>query len=286
MKAIALLPLLLAAAVAQAQVVINEVDYDQVGTDTEEYVEILNTGTSFFPLQYLNVVMYSGSSGSPVEYRNISSPSWPALGPGEFFVVCANATATLNCDHVATPATNLIQNGPTDAIALIMSVPAPNVIDVLSYGGTLAGATEGNGATAEDSNDVPGISIGRFPDGQDTNDNDSDFHLMCSSPGVANLIDPLECDLSTGLPRPVAPASFILLPASDGRHVLVFDANAGGEPISFELLDVNGRLLETRAASSAPRASWSIDAEARQGQLLIVRLLTPTRAEARRFVLP
>lgn len=273
---------------AQAQVVINEVDYDQLSTDTEEYVEIKNIGTTPFPLQYMNVIMYNGSTGSAVEYRNIQDPFWPTLDPGAYFVICTNASSTAGCNEVVTPATNLVQNGPGDAIALVLTEnPTPLVIDVVSYGGTLAGYVEGSGTSAEDTNDSPGVSIGRFPDGQDTQDNNADFHLMCSSPGAANIIDPVQCDLSTGVPGAFAPAStFAVLPAPGGDHLMVYDGNVAAEPLSYEVLDVDGSLLMARTMGTAARASWTVDARTLHGRMVLVRLTTPTRSETRRVVLP
>lgn len=271
-----------------AQLVINEIDYDQQSTDTEEYVEILNTGIGPVSLASVSVIMYNGSSGSPVEYRNIGNALWPDLAAMDYFVVCANASATAECDYQAAPATNLIQNGPSDAIALVSTEnPTPQVLDAVSYVGTLAGMSEGTGTSAEDTNDSPGVSIGRFPDGQDTQDNIADFHFMCSTPGAANVIDPVQCDLSTGMRAPLpAFAQFFLLPAPDGMHVMAFDLNAEAEPLIFDLFDARGTLLTSHSGSAAPRASWSIDATDLRGQLLIVRLSTPTRQESRRFVLP
>lgn len=273
---------------AQAQIVINEVDYDQVSTDTEEYVEIKNIGTSLFPLQYLSVIMYNGSTGSAVEYRNIQNPSWPPLDPGAYFVICTNASSTTACNEVATPATNLVQNGPGDAIALVLNGnPTQLVIDVVSYGGSLGGFVEGSGTVAEDTNDSPGVSIGRFPDGQDTQDNNADFHLMCSTPGAANIIDPVQCDLSTGVRAAVAVSStFAVLTAPGGDHLMVYDGNPMAEPLTYEVLDVDGSLLMIKTMGSTVRASWSVDVSSVRGRMLLVRLTTPTRSEARRVVLP
>ncbi|MCB9183547.1 MAG: lamin tail domain-containing protein [Flavobacteriales bacterium] len=272
------------AGAAQAQVVINEVDYDQVGTDATEYVEIYNSGAFAFPLQYLQVVFINGNAGGAVEYRTLESVSWPALDPGDFFVICANA-ATPNCDHLATPATNLIQNGSPDAIALVMTQPVPTVIDVLSYGGSVLGYTEGTGTTIEDSNLTDGISIGRFPDGNDTQDNNSDFVLMCSSPGAGNVVDPQACDLSSGVATLSRSASFTAVPSPDGQGVLVFDPNRSGEPLSYELLTADGALVASSGSRGA-NASWYIDLSALKGRLLLVRLTTPTRNETRRIALP
>ena len=271
-----------------AQVVINEVDYDQLSTDTGEFLEIRNIGTSAWPLSMVSVLMYNGQTGTPELYRTITDPNWPDLAPLDFFVICTSTTNTPNCDHVATPATNLIQNGPTDAIALVLNEnPNPIILDVVSYGGSLAGYVEGTGTTFEDSNDVPGISIGRFVDGYDTQDNSADFHLMCSTPGTANVIDPLLCDLSTGIrtPSPFA-STFSVLPVPGGNGLIVFDANVAVEPLSYDVFGADGSLIASRAASTAVRNAWALDATDLRGRLLLVRLSTPTRQETRRIVLP
>lgn len=277
----------IASCAARAQVVINEVDYDQPGTDATEYIELLNTGGTVFPLQYLQVVMVNGNAGGSAIYRTLDGTSWPALDAGDYFVICANA-ATANCDVVVTPATNLIQNGSPDAIALVITQPAPAIIDVLSYGGSVPGYTEGSGTSAEDTNISPGVSIGRFPDGADSGNNSADFRLMCNTPGAANVIDPVLCDLSTALPDGGAAhvQGLIVLPSPDGSGVLVYDANMAGERLALELFTADGSLVAVRGATTAQRISWHVDVSGLRGRLLLVRATTPTRQETRRFVLP
>lgn len=267
-----------------AQIVINEVDYDQTGTDAAEYIELYNAGAAAFPLQYLQVVLVNGNAGGAAEYRTIESASWPALDPGDYFVICGNSSTT-GCDHLATPATNLIQNGSPDAIALVLTQPAPMVVDALSYGGSVPGYTEGTGTTVEDSNLTDGISIGRYPDGTDTQDNNSDFLLMCSTPGSPNVVDPQQCDLSSSVRDARFVSGFTLVPSADGRGIVVFDANANGEALTFDLFTVDGALVGTRTGYSG-RASWSIDLDGLRGRLLLVRLTTATRSETRRIALP
>lgn len=269
---------------ARAQLVINEVDYDQVGTDATEYIELYNSGSTAYPLQYLQVVLINGNAGGAAIYRTIESSSWPALDPGDYFVICANAT-TAGCDHLATPATNLIQNGSPDAIALVMTQPAPMVVDVLSYGGSVPGYAEGTGTTVEDTNLADGVSIGRYPDGSDTQDNNSDFLLMCSTPGAANLVDPQQCDLSSAVRDVHLVSGFTVVPSSDGHGIVVFDANAKGEALTFDLFTIDGALVESSPVYSG-RASWNIDLDGLRGRLLLVRLTTATRSETRRIALP
>ena len=269
---------------AQAQLVINEVDYDQLGTDAAEYIEILNVGATAFPLQYLQVVMVNGNAGGAVVYRTLESSSWPALGPGEYFVICASA-AVPECDAVVTPATNLIQNGSPDAIALVTTQPVPMVIDALSYGGSVPGYTEGMGTPAEDSNLVGGISIGRYPDGADSGDNAVDFALMCSTPGAINLVDPTACDLSTGLPeRDAAASAFSAVPLAGASGFMVFAENPARAALGIEVFDAQGALLASYGASSAPKASWHVDIPGAQGQVLLVRLTGGGARKALRIV--
>ncbi len=270
----------------QAQVVINEVDYDQLGTDAAEYIEILNVGTSAFPLQYLQVVMVNGNAGGAVVYRTLESASWPALGPGEYFVICASA-AVPECDAVVSPATNLIQNGSPDAIALVTTQPVPMVIDALSYGGSVPGYTEGTGTPVEDSNLVGGISIGRYPDGADSGDNAADFALMCSTPGAVNLVDPDACDLSTGLPeRVAASAAFTAVPVVGASGFVVFAENPAGAALGIEVFDAQGALLATYGPSRAVKASWHVDIPGTPGQVLLVRLTGGDARKALRIVAP
>jgi len=271
--------------ITNAQIVINEVDYDQPGTDNAEYIELLNTGAAAFPLQYLQVVLVNGNAGGSAVYATLENVSWPALPSGSYFVICANA-ATPNCNAVVAPATNLIQNGSPDAIALVITQPEPLVLDALSYGGNVPGYTEGTGSSQEDSNLATGISIGRFPDGTDTNDNNADFQRMCSTPGAANVIDPQACDLGISVPEQFTTLStFIVLPSPNGQGLLAFDSNLASEPITFQLLTAHGALITERTIAS-PRASWHIDLSTARGQLLLVRLVSPTRNEAIRIAAP
>ncbi len=120
-------------------------------------------------------------------YQTFPLPSL-LLAPGDFFVICANAGTTPNCDLDVTPDTNLIQNGAPDAVALYDGV---NLVDSLSYEGDLAGFVEGTGAPADGGTPHEGLS--RLPDGADTNDNSVDFSIRCATPGEANAQQATDC---------------------------------------------------------------------------------------------
>jgi hypothetical protein len=167
--------------------VINEVDYDQPGTDTAEFIEIKNVGAAAVDLSAYEVVLVNGANNAV--YLTIALPAVP-LAAGDYFVVCANAANTPNCDLDVSPNTNLIQNGAPDAVAI---VSGGVVIDALSYEGDVPGYVEGTGAGLNDSgaNDHQGLS--RFPDGVDTDSNSDDFSLRCITPGAENTAQVSSC---------------------------------------------------------------------------------------------
>ena len=74
---------------------INEIDYDQPGIDTAEFVEIINAGNSPADLDGVSLVLVNGNGDAP--YQTIALPA-VALGAGDYFVVCGNAATVANCD--------------------------------------------------------------------------------------------------------------------------------------------------------------------------------------------
>lgn len=171
---------LLLCTAASAQVVINEIDYDQPGTDTAEFVELYNAGTATVDLSSYTLSFINGANGGAVEYNSVPLTGF-SLAAGDFFVVCSNVSTTPNCDLVTSSSTNLIQNGAPDAVALY---DGANIVDTVSYEGDVPGFVEGSGAIA-DGNNVS-QSISRVPNGNDTDDNGTDFCLGIATPGEAN----------------------------------------------------------------------------------------------------
>ena len=170
-----------------AQIVINEVDYDQSGTDAAEYVELYNAGLSGVNLSGYSLELVNGSG--PSVYDTINLPGI-TLAAGDYFVVCANAATVDNCDLDDSPNTNFIQNGAPDAIGLRDN---GILIDAVSYEGNVVGYTEGSGVGLVDNPATDFAGISRFPDGTDTGVNNVDFTARCSSPGEANLAATSNC---------------------------------------------------------------------------------------------
>jgi hypothetical protein len=182
--------------VAQAQsttLVINEIDYDQPGTDTAEFLEIRNISGSTISLGTYTIELFNASVSSVYQTITLPNVNLPA---GDYYVICANAANTPNCDLDVTPDTNLIQNGSPDAVGLRNS---GTLIDAVSYeGNSAAPYTETAGTGLDDTGAVAYQGISRYPNGTDTNVNNTDLSPRCITPGEANS------SASTGCAAPVA----------------------------------------------------------------------------------
>ncbi|MCB9283531.1 MAG: lamin tail domain-containing protein [Lewinellaceae bacterium] len=169
--------------------IINEVDYDQVGTDLQEFIELRNMNTEVLDLSAFTLELVNGGDNSV--YRTVNLPS-VSLAAGDYFVICANGSTVPNCDyHFDGAQSNRIENGAPDGMRLLWNEVS---IDALSYEGDVPGAGEGSGAGLEDSNTTPGVGLSRVPDGSDTNHNNVDFELTCITPGAANSPDNTDTD--------------------------------------------------------------------------------------------
>ncbi len=177
-------------------VIINEVDYDMVGTDDKEYVELFNPTTAGVSLAGLQLILVNGANSTP--YQTIDLSPITAL-PGQGYLVVAGANVTvpttaLKLDPVWT--TDEIQNGAPDGILLVDNV-THTVLDALSYEGSITAVTlpgfagpvslgEGNPTPLADSNTTL-ESLCRQPNGQDSNDAATDWALCTTlTPGAPN----------------------------------------------------------------------------------------------------
>ncbi|MCP4696375.1 MAG: hypothetical protein GY862_05960, partial [Gammaproteobacteria bacterium] len=161
--------------------VINEVDYDQGGTDSGEFIEIKNVSSGMVDLRAYTVQLIDSTDTSV--YRTISLSG--GLVAGDYYVICADDTKVLHCDLDVPPDTDFIRDGAPNAISLIKGT---SILDTVSYeGNTPNGYTETSGAPV-DNGDTALTGLSRYPDGTDSNDNGNDFSLRCVTPGGANNI--------------------------------------------------------------------------------------------------
>jgi hypothetical protein len=156
--------------------VINEIDYDQVGADTEGFVEIKNIGDAAAALDGIALVLVNGGDGQ--EYAR--SALTGSLAAGGYVVVEIEA-----------------QNGSPDGVALV-DTGTGALLDALSYEGAINAAVidgrtydlvEGTmlPETVADSNAQDG-SLSRIPDGEDHDDAAADWEFTTTkTPGAANV---------------------------------------------------------------------------------------------------
>lgn len=184
------------------RLIINELDYDNIGTDNNEYVEIYNAGNTIVDLSGIKLSLVNGATNAT--YSEVDLAPVGVLMPGQYMVVCSATVAPLLPD--ATPAiifplaSNNIQNGAPDGIAIVDTM-RNTVLDALSYEGEITSAVlngsnastftanlvEGGSATiAKDSDNVNG-SVSRCPNGSDSNFASADWQFsMVLTPGSAN----------------------------------------------------------------------------------------------------
>lgn len=161
---------------AAPRVVLNEIDYDQVGADTGGFVELYNAGRGAADLGGIAVVLVDGATSA--EYDTI--PLSGALLAGEFRVVQVDP-----------------DNGAPDGVVLFDTV-GQVVLDALSYEGPIRNASIGLGSfdlvegtllppAIADSNTALG-TLSRLPSGSDTDDAATDWAFTRRpTPGDVNL---------------------------------------------------------------------------------------------------
>jgi hypothetical protein len=189
--------------------VINEVDYDQIGDDLLEFVEIYNSSSEPVPLTGLVLVLGNGSNST--EYLRVDlSKAGSELKAGEYIVFGSEALLATVTDSptvkelAASAAKDIVQNGAPDSVAIYDTV-ADKLVDSLSYEGdmrsvTLTGTTtkfsltEGPKATTGliDPGGGTGAtngSLSRSVSSQDTDANADDFKFTTkSTPGAVNQL--------------------------------------------------------------------------------------------------
>jgi hypothetical protein len=191
-------------AAAVDHLVINEVDYDQTGTDANTFIEIYNPTNAAialadFAVVYLNGGATGGATASSYGTRVMLSTAGTELVAGGYLLI-RNSTVAANGAMTIDVAGDFLQNG-ADGLALI-NATTNTLVDALHY----AHAADGVGAgitmatiagfastvslvegTVFATADTPTGSLGRFPNGADTNNASVDWSLRATpSPGMAN----------------------------------------------------------------------------------------------------
>lgn len=229
MKKILLFAALFATYFSNAQVVINEVDCDQAGTDFAEFIELI--GEPNTPLDGLVLVLFNGSNDQSYAAYDLSGFATDANG---LFVL---GNVGVNGAQIILPE-NGIQNGQ-DAVAVFTGTAAEwpngtlvnnvNLIDAVVYDTAdaddpvlLSTLTPGQPQVDENGN-MNGVneSISRVPDGGDPF-NTTLFVLQAPTPGAFNASATPDCDAG-------------MVASSAGASPFSVCSDAGIEPISFSM---------------------------------------------------
>ncbi|MFI5225112.1 MAG: lamin tail domain-containing protein [Candidatus Limnocylindrales bacterium] len=167
---------------------------------SDEYVEVVNGGSSSVDLAGLEVV-YATSSGSTVTRKATWSTPRP-LAPGQHLLI-ANSSGVFAGMADATYSGGFAATGGAVALRPVGGTP----IDAVGWGDATNGFVEGSAATAPPA----GSSIERLPGGEagngvDTNDNSVDWFIQ-SSPLPQNLASAPTVGGGSPVPSPTPTAS-------------------------------------------------------------------------------
>ncbi len=157
--------------------VLNEIDYDQGAIDTAEFIEIKNISGRTLDLTEYTLQLINSEGSSSYQTIDLSG----SLAADDYYVICTNITKVSYCDQPVFPDTDFIQDGSPHAISLHKG---SFVVDMVSYDGNTPNYTETSGAPAD--NEIQ-VSLSRYADGIDTNNNSVDLGLYCITPGAANI---------------------------------------------------------------------------------------------------
>jgi vibriolysin len=175
--------------------VINEVEYDEIGTDSGEFVEIYNGTSAPVNLSGYSLVLVNGDTSTSYLTQSLSSAG--TLAAGQYLVV-GNPSVTAAAGALKinfSAGSDKIQNGAPDGVALING---STLVDAISYEGSITAASitgvgtvslvEGTAlaASVADSNTAT-KSLARYPNGTDTGNASTDWTLRSVvTPGAAN----------------------------------------------------------------------------------------------------
>ncbi|MFZ0545856.1 MAG: ExeM/NucH family extracellular endonuclease [Candidatus Promineifilaceae bacterium] len=251
-------------------ILINEVDADQVSTDSAEFVELFDGGFGNTDLSGLVIVLYNGSNDLSYGAFDLDGMSTDADG---YFILCGDSANVPNCDLDVSPNTDLIQNG-ADAVALYTAdassfptgtaVTTDNLVDALVYdtndaddAGLLVLLNPGQPQVNEaELGDATTVSNQRCPNGSGDPRNTDTYAQWEPTPGTENVcmvvVPPLSCDDASvisfihdiqgaGLSSPVAGSNVVI----DGVVVGDFQNNA-----SADSGDLNGFYVQEEDADA------------------------------------
>ena len=153
----------------EATIRVNEFMTGVTGAATDEFVEIVNSGSSAADLSGWKLVYRSATGSTDTVLATI--PEGTTLAAGAFYLFGGSG-------YVGPPTADQSFSAGLASTAGGLGIRNPNgdLVDSVGWGSTAAnGLVEGTPAPAPPTTAAPGSSDVRKPDGHDTNDNSVDF---------------------------------------------------------------------------------------------------------------
>ena len=185
-------------------ILINEIDADQTGTDSAEFIELYDGGAGNTSLDNRVVVLYNGSNDTVYDAIDLDGQSTDANG---YFVIGSDNVPNVDLVEFTT---NGLQNG-ADAVALYTgsasdfpdgtAVTTDNLIDAIVYdtddaddAGLLPLLNSGEPQVDEagGANGSTGDSLQRIPNGNGGLRNTSSYQALSPTPGAENTQPPTQ----------------------------------------------------------------------------------------------
>jgi hypothetical protein len=149
---------------------VNEVETGTSLSAADEFVELVNSGTSSVDIGGWKIVYRSATGASDTTLATVAADT--TLAAGAFYLLAGSAYAgTAPADQAFS--TGLAATGGAIGVRDGSGV----LIDSVGWGTAANALVEGAPAPAPPSTGAPGSSIVRLPDGHDTNVNSSDFTI-------------------------------------------------------------------------------------------------------------
>ena len=271
--------------VSFGQLVINEIDADQTGTDTSEFIELKWTPNT--SLDGYVVVLFNGSDDRSYSAYDLDGKSTDANG---FFILATTSLATAS--DVDMGADNAIQNG-ADAIAIYQAndtdfpndtdITTTNLIDVVIYGTSDSndtGLLTGFGETVQYDENLNGNkdteSIQRHSDGtfqvlaptfRAENNTSSAASLSITSPSENETLAPGTTEVNVS----ISVGNFNVAAGGTGDGYVTYSVNSGMAVNKFDTSDISltsltagnyavtVELVDNAGASLSPAVSATVN---------------------------
>lgn len=169
-------------------VVINEFNYTDSRGEAYDFVELKNIGNNPVDMANFRLNFIKKTGGVASQYDTILAPPLTGIVPPDgYYVIGDTGSAFLFSVNAfaLTPSQGVL--GDTGAIELVYT-PLGLRMDVVAYGDDISGFTEGNAIEFADPGSLfyRGTGFSRLPDGDDIQNNLTDFRFRCYTPGFTN----------------------------------------------------------------------------------------------------